>query len=316
MKGRGGNDFYADLQSDIVDEFGGLLGVSPAPVLHHYTTASGLLGIVDSSSLFLSDAEFLNDQSELTYARGIVGDVLRRAAIPDDADIQKMIRAVIDNFEDPHSEALVPVRFYLASFCEDGNLLSQWRAYAASGAGYALGFHGQELANAAWQADTTKGVQLRKVVYNPEEQASIVERIVNLFLARAVRPQYRANGIKPLARMASSFSLVLSAFTPIIKHPLFQEEREWRLIYTVIAGRTPFPIQVRAVGRHLVPYLSIRLLVDKGSRKGKLPLLQIAHGPTLEPAMQKSSIRQLLAACSYSEEAVAVCGSDIPLRVG
>jgi hypothetical protein len=51
---------------------------SPAPrPLWHYTTASGLEGILSSRSLWASDVQYMNDASELSYAEGLIADEVR-----------------------------------------------------------------------------------------------------------------------------------------------------------------------------------------------------------------------------------------------
>ena len=39
--------------------------------LYHYTTSAGLLGIIESNGIYLTDARFLNDSSEITYGRSL-----------------------------------------------------------------------------------------------------------------------------------------------------------------------------------------------------------------------------------------------------
>ena len=55
---------------------------------------------------------------------------------------------------------------FCASFSENPDQLSQWRAYAAGGAGVAIGFDSRYLR----PQDVSKGVELRKVVYDEHEQ--------------------------------------------------------------------------------------------------------------------------------------------------
>jgi len=45
--------------------------------LYHYTTASGLLGILRDRRIWMTDIEFMNDAAELAYARPVVLDSLR-----------------------------------------------------------------------------------------------------------------------------------------------------------------------------------------------------------------------------------------------
>ena len=46
------------------------------PVLYHYTSAEGLLGIVESGILRAGNFSYVNDASELTYGQELVTDVL------------------------------------------------------------------------------------------------------------------------------------------------------------------------------------------------------------------------------------------------
>ena len=49
----------------------------PAPsVLYHYTSPAGLKGILETSSLWAADADFLNDAQELQFGRPQLCDAL------------------------------------------------------------------------------------------------------------------------------------------------------------------------------------------------------------------------------------------------
>ena len=110
------------------------LAPRPPKQLHHYTGPSGLLGIIDSRSLFLSDASFLNDQSEIIYARDLIATVLAELASAADGPQGRLLQATSRRFL-VASKATAALRYYVACFCEDGNLLSQWRAYGQPGSG-------------------------------------------------------------------------------------------------------------------------------------------------------------------------------------
>ena len=45
-------------------------------ILYHYTSPAGLLGIFNSSTLWLSDSDFLNDSSESDYFAGLYHDTI------------------------------------------------------------------------------------------------------------------------------------------------------------------------------------------------------------------------------------------------
>lgn len=106
---------------------------TPPAVLWHYTTQKGFLDILESRNLWATDLLYLSDASEFSYAVGICLKVLEK--MPEEA------RVVLG----PALEAIggglawnVSFRICVASFSEDGNLQSQWRAYSDTG-GFSLG---------------------------------------------------------------------------------------------------------------------------------------------------------------------------------
>lgn len=91
--------------------------------LYHYTSVSGLRGIIDSGNVRATHLGFLNDLSEGTAARA---DEAYRA---------------------PLEEADRHAPLFIASFCRHqephqlrNGLLSQWRGYAGEGGGYCVVF--------------------------------------------------------------------------------------------------------------------------------------------------------------------------------
>lgn len=100
-------------------------------LIFHYTTAAGLLGILNTHSIWLSDTRFLNDRSEVTYAAKLIYDHLS----PIDAQLANRIK-------DCHLglDLRVPLEDnpYIASFCKRDDLLSMWRTYGSGG--FSIGF--------------------------------------------------------------------------------------------------------------------------------------------------------------------------------
>jgi len=47
---------------------------SPEKLLYHYTTVTGLKGIVESQSLWASDVRYMNDSAELKYIISLLKD--------------------------------------------------------------------------------------------------------------------------------------------------------------------------------------------------------------------------------------------------
>src|SRR5712671_6860096 len=52
----------------------------PPRLLYHYTSADGLLGMLEGRQLWATNVRFMNDTSELGYGIGLVREVLREPA--------------------------------------------------------------------------------------------------------------------------------------------------------------------------------------------------------------------------------------------
>src|SRR5438045_2830962 len=126
--------FSTSVEKLVAEELARLHSDAPA-LLYHYTSQEGLLGIIQSSGLFLSDARFVNDASEISYGRDVFVDRLRRY-IGGSADTRG--KTVWKHFTEASRARLEKQwewsfdHFYVASFCTEGNLLSQWRAYSGA----------------------------------------------------------------------------------------------------------------------------------------------------------------------------------------
>lgn len=169
--------------------------------LYHYTTLAGLLGIIGSGNLRATDVQFLNDAQELRYGRDDLCAELQRYADdldppgsdPEADDGRLKARATVARSA---SEYLGQGKLtdqgesvYVACFCGNGDLLSQWRGYGTGG-GYALGFKRAALAQLAsadpngdhgWSLSTDgsqAGAGLVRVQYGPSAVEAMCRRVV------------------------------------------------------------------------------------------------------------------------------------------
>jgi hypothetical protein len=152
----------------------------PPATLYHYTTMSGFLGITRTRVLWASDVRYMNDASELVYAVEVINeattDTFKEVGL---GVLESVIRptqqfAWVDEFpRDWYSFAVC--------FCEEGNLLSQWRGYGlVSGPGICLGFETVLMERPA-------NAYLRRVIYDPDEQREHVATTVRRWLETAER---------------------------------------------------------------------------------------------------------------------------------
>ena len=127
--------------------------------LYHYTTATGLQGILQSKVLWATQFDFLNDPTEFLYARDFVKSHLRCRG-------DKIANALGDVDDLGNTAATYP--HYVTSFCENGDLLSQWRGYSKFNDGYSIGFPFPRI-NAKPHGHFDR--QLLKIIYEREQQA-------------------------------------------------------------------------------------------------------------------------------------------------
>lgn len=274
-------------------------------ILYHYTSYFGLDSIVKSGKVWFSDIAFLNDASEMQLAIDLISDYTGGI----DPNISELGRELIRRSSIHYAPDSPANGFFVACFCADGDLLSQWRAYG-SGGGYALGFNSREMAD-------TGNIRVRKIVYDPELQKSFVQEIVNdtLKLLESVAGSRSIKDLDSDEHTLPTFCAFLSThLTELLcsfKHYSFREEGEWRLIYDFQRDRDINELKFRLGNGFPVPYLEMPLAIQK-EKMPNSPLVQIIHGPTLHPKLtQKSLALMLQRECM---EHVEVTGSESPLR--
>ena len=101
----------------------------PPAILYHYTDARGLIGMLESNSVWATDARFMNDPAELDWVREVVAAAAASMKLTN-------LHARLLAEELQSIEAGFPGSAYVASFSAHRDLLSQWRAYGGDGLGY------------------------------------------------------------------------------------------------------------------------------------------------------------------------------------
>ena len=256
------------------------------PVVYHYTSHTGLLGIVKSGSIWATNIRYLNDARELDLAVDILREVLNyRRAFAAGWQL-KVIRLL----EQKWLARIFPdstIYVFTCSFSEKGDLLSQWRGYAPPGAGYAVGFKPSLLRKAAGK----QGFIFGRCIYDHETQFAAVEEVVDNHLGLATgQPPIPAVGDWE-DRLAFLLFTRFFARAPLIKDASFAEEREWRLIGSPITRfRYEFPpIEHRTSGSLIVTYVSVAL-----GKSDTIPLHEIVVGPTPHSKLARNSLIQFL----------------------
>lgn len=233
-------------------------------ILWHYTDANGLLGILQSQGFWASSATYLNDDQELKY--GVVrlaqtllsiADVLGWEHHVDEYgySIRQYALALAGDEKVRVEIPLVPDT-YIVSFCEDGDILSQWRGYS-EGSGFALGFD-RALLERFVKSSLKPPARLGKVQYGDTASKNMFDSLIlNQFACSTDLPQVNKRLPHPQIwdqfHESSTFPQVdikeLLQEVGWCKHGAFAEEKEWRLKID-----RPESVKVRAKAGDLLPY--------------------------------------------------------------
>jgi len=320
---------------------------NPPECLYHYTTALGLLGMLEKGRLWATNARFMNDPTEGRYAQGLVREVLKEEAATYEQSIAKIsegqnwFERLLQKFSYRGPEikswiantlqVLDRRNVFVCCFCPDGDLLSQWRGYGATGAGYAVGFETVKLKSVRQSPYT----QIRKIIYDEATQRRILKKKIKQVLevdlkwrkgkrdamqayfqvqqanpfsgvkekAEHLRTQIEES-LRPVNQEMDALERFLAECLICFKHPGYAEENEWRLFQfaegTKLDEVQPSILRFRDRRGLLVPYIEFDMTLE-GEQVGKMPLRRLYYGPTLEWESTNKAIKMLLVARGYGE---------------
>ena len=307
--------------------------------LVHYTTVAGAFGILETDSLYATNAFFLNDTSEIVHARHVISDALiKRLAEITKTKLDEGKRAsdlmfgcfalcdlCFDEDDEKHSyDRFVP---FVVCFCKstpetykDG-LLSQWRGYGSSAA-VALEFDGLKLSALLEQQHFQEQLgpaELEHVEYFDQKHShrrmvqsairklnpaladvSSYFRSKRLTFNRLLDWYYtKARGMRLQAQMLR--------FACFVKNSSFKEEQEVRLAVYIADNEPKNRILHRMRGSSLIPYIAISAVSG-----GRLPIRRILIGPQKDQQRLKRAFESVVRSKSINSIVVDVSG--IPLQ--
>ena len=273
-------------------------------VLFHYTSLEGLLGIIEKKSIWATNILYLNDTTELNYAMSLLEEQLQHFIRKGITHNEWFFRTLLEDIR--HSISSTEFPFYVCSFSEEKDILSQWRGYSSKGIGFSLGFKLSYLIT----NENNKTSMVKPCIYDEQEQITVINKLIekasSTFTHDNKRPQSQYEMI--LSKPEMEFFTEFMALAPTFKHPKFREEKEWRIIYRAYHSDKNVKIEFRAGRSMIVPYIAIPL-----TREGDdLIINKVIVGPTLEPNLSKASVEMLLESKNVKFEEVEC--SIIPYR--
>ncbi len=259
-----------------------LYSPTPTDTLYHYTSFSGMMGVVRSAKLWASDIRYMNDSSELRHAADLIRQEVKHR-IADGHPQPDLLSAFHDWFANRIANGHM---LYASSFRSNGNLLSQWRGYSQVGKGVSVGFDAKRICT---YADDQR-FQVGKCVYHPQRQRALIAEVVDEVEQSAGAMEIETT-TKNLELIFETLESELLRIAALLKHPSFEEEEEWRLVSPVFTDFMSAEIKFREGTSMLVPYIEFKLT------SAVQPTLAFEHlflGPTPNISQSMNSLNLFL----------------------
>jgi hypothetical protein len=190
-------------------------------IIYHYCDAAAFFSILKNKKIWLSGINNLNDHQEVEWTIRKIHRALQKleAKFPL-TDIASLWNQIQQSRATP----------YVCSFSSEGDLLSQWRAYARDGTGFAIGFNADYFPNSGklphLSASLANSITTLPVIYAEAEQEAFIEASLIACL-QSLSGKSEDEKFNILAGAAYA----LNGQSTIYKNPAFAEEKEWRIIH-------------------------------------------------------------------------------------
>lgn len=215
-----GNKFNSSAQEDreVVEEVLGSISYLTAyrpednEIIYHYCDANAFMSITQNRELWFSDVFAMNDFQEMHWGYGVFEAAASQLLEEIPREFIDQINIVVHGT----GNNILPL---ICCFSRDGDVLSQWRAYAQDGKGYAIGFDATELSNLPARS--------LRIVYEKNAQLDYIKNWIRALYD--VEKQDNFSYSDDFYMAVTHFAIDLCS----LKNPGFREELEVRLVHTV-----------------------------------------------------------------------------------
>lgn len=282
-----------------------LFSCSPPEVLYHYTNLDGAAGIIQNASFWLTKFTYLNDKTELHHAIRLFQSEVRQYVVElDNKELKQFLNKASEQLE-----CFEETNLCIGCFCENGDLLSQWRAYGCSGSGMALGFNSKRLDS----FKSTKSIHLWKCVYAWAQQVRIikglVQVLVNSFNVILKGKDGNDNWEKTKRDLIGYFNSTFLMVAPVLKNAHFQEEQEWRLITSSLSCDNK-SYCVKISSERVSQYYNLCFCINEEQKKDFIR--NVVVGPSDKASLIADAFGTLLYQHKYLFDGIGY--SQIPFR--
>lgn len=251
-------------------------------ILYHYTNLEGLIGIINSNKLRLTNSYFLNDSTEYEHGLVILRIVLRR--LERDKTLSLKFNYIQGLKTKGFWKNSLRDGVFTASFCIKKDLLSQWRAYSG-GIGVNIGFLSEPMLD---YVDAMHG----KAIYSVKNQAEILEKIIRACLE--IIPldyDYVSAGHKdPVVAILAKIFLIL----PFFKNRHFEEETEYRIVYRMKLSDEKHLVKHVSLSQGIKSYIELPFESKEWNSSTTNEIGQVTVGPAEHQSRVANEIKEFI----------------------
>jgi hypothetical protein len=240
-------------------------------IIYHYCSSGTFLSIIRNNSLWLSDANMMNDAEEGRYGYAMF-EQAATDLLKNKGKYPKLDGLTVDFFnsvDDYLSPKQLRSHSVITCFSKQPDILSQWRAYAHNAQGWAIGFYAESIAKMP--------VTLLDVLYDPSLQ---LEELKNTLSAMYILWRERGGDFRTAVGDDAAF---LACLLLAYKDPSFSEEQEVRALHELRVDLNPDgwllsdeggtangeevrgqPVKFRSTESAIIPYIELPLSNSSG----------------------------------------------------
>ncbi|MDP8243593.1 MAG: DUF2971 domain-containing protein [Candidatus Hinthialibacter antarcticus] len=279
-----------------------LLPPDASSILYHYTSRSGLKGILKYGGLRATYRKKMNDKAEFEYAKNVIHTAISQYLKRN--DISTASRSIAEytliNLQKKDDDSDAKSSSYCACLTFSSDDMDQWNTYAESGNGFAIGFDWLKILNGRRNNVLIKQpfYYCSPVIYDEPEQNDLV---INML-------ESGINDLKNFGETCSTNPSYLTAFrnriieeivtqlyviSDFIKSPEYSSEREMRVFIDFNDGTLEAKnIRFFEKNGKSIPYL----MFDFRNPQTKiLPICEIKVGPKATFEIEKKFVEERLA---------------------
>ena len=244
----------------------------------HYTDANGLIGILSNKTLWVNDANYMNDTNEIKEGLIKFKDKFNNIGGDKALITAQFLDILIKN-------TYQIGKFFVTSFCEKGNILDMWRGYGANGQKYAIEFDEDLLIASLKTQYPESQIELVNCIYKKDEIDLLINSQVERWLSddKAAVIEKKSEGL--------CLSIVIEKIMEIIVRPAlsiknygFSSERETRIIVSL--PHNFHDVSHRSGAYGITPFIPFTFFNEA--------IKSITIGPTRNFDCERNSVNSLL----------------------